>query len=446
MELMKHQEKALAAFRTRQNKALFYPMGTGKTLPTILYIKEFLKANKTVLVVSQKFVSGVSWPEELEKWAPELEYINIVGKAKKTREKLLKNRKGKITLMSFGALKPVGELYRNWDLLIVDEASGIKDTSTLRHRCLKYMNFEQIILLTGTPTPNGLHEIWGLMSIMGYSSVLGKSKTDFLLNYFYVIRSGNIPIGYKPLTKYVPKLIYNKVKNFCLVAKKPEIPTQYINLNVELDKKIIDLYRQLENELALEIGDNDFVLANNKAVLINKLRQLTSGNIFDMERKSHKVHEIKNDRFKEFIENADENVLIWYAFTAAREAIIRTCKSLGVSYTTSDINGWNKGKYKAFIAHPQSFGYGMNMQAGGRIILWYDLIFSSSQYEQANARLARKGQEKDVLIYHLICKDTVDEIVLKCLKRKKTEQDFFIDLWREKYAARECTRLFKERV
>jgi SNF2 family DNA or RNA helicase len=404
-------------------------MGTGKTLPTLRYIEEFMTPGKTVLVVSQKYVAGVSWVEEIKKWT-ELEYINIVGKNKAYREKHLQRRLGKIVLASFGTLKPLGENYRSWDLVVVDEASLVKDTKTLRHRCLKHMKFGQTILLTGTPTPNGWHEIWGLMVLLGKQKLLGDTKSDFLMNYFFPIKKGHIVFNYKPLNRSVAGRIKDKIKDFCLVADKPRIPSKYIDIPIELSKSSMKIYKQLENDLAMEIEDS-FILASNKAVLINKLRQLTSGNIFDIESKSHFIHDEKLEVFKEFLEKADENILVWYAFTESREAIKYTCETMGVSYTTNDVEGWNRDLYRVFIGHPQSFGYGMNMQEGSRIILWYDLVFSSSQYEQANARIVRKGQKSDCLIYHLICRDTVDEKVKLCLDRKKTDQDFFLEQFKE---------------
>lgn len=433
-KLLPHQKKALNLFRTGQNSALFYPMGTGKTLPTLLHIQEFLSENPkaTVLVVSQKYVAGVSWVEEIEKWTPDLDYINIVGKPKAYREHKLKDRAGKITLMSFGALKPVGQVYRSWDLVVVDEASLVKDTKTLRHRCLKHMNFKQTILLTGTPTPNGWHDIWGLVALLGRQEVLGGTKADFLLNYFYPIRKDFIIINYKPLNRSVAGRIKDLIKDFCLVANKPKIPVNYIDIPIKLSNATLDIYKELEKNLVLELNSEDFVLAVNGAVLVNKLRQLTSGNIFDLRGNAHFIHDEKLEVFKQFLEGANENVLVWYQFTESREAIKYACENLKLSYTTTDVEGWNYGQYKVFIGHPQSFGYGMNMQHGGRVILWYDLTYSSSLYSQANARLARTGQIKDCIVYHLICQNTVDEKIKMCLKRKIDDQAYFLSQFMER--------------
>lgn len=425
MKLMAHQEVALKKLRTRQNLALFYNMGSGKTLTLLKYIEE--AKPKTCLVIAPRYVCN-SWVMECEKWDVDFTFHNLSGCTPTKRLKLLNENK-KVYFTTPDSLVWLKDHRDTFTLIIVDEASGFKNTNTVRWKTLNKFKYAQMVLLTGTPTPNGLHEIYPLVKLIAPDIWLGKSI--FLNKFFVPITMRHIVVGYRPIDKYVKDLIYKDIKDYALVYEGRNYPKESIEIPIVMSPKDKKVYDTLQKDLILEYPDG-VIPAEQVTRVLQLSRMLTSGHVYGLdsncERKTYKLNSMKLEVLHGFLKESS-NCIVWYDFIASKEAIIQMCKDKSLSYTLDDVDGWNAGKYHVFIAHPRSYGYGMNMQRGGHTMLWYDLTFSSEQYQQANARLARKGQDNKVLIYHMVVKNTIDDYVMRKLQNKIKTQEEFLRLW-----------------
>lgn len=425
MQLEKHQIKALEKLKSHESMALFYKMGSGKTLVVLEYLRQ--EKPKSFLVVAPKYVCD-SWEAEIKKWGYEFSYANLAGRTATQRAKLLaKKHNGYFTTPD-----SLGWLLKQRDTfitIIVDEASMFKNTSSIRWKNLKKFTYAQMILLTGTPTPNGLHEVYSLVKLI---SNIWAAKSAFLTKYFKARTMGHIVVGYDPIDTHVKKLIFDEIKDLALVHEGVKHDVKHIEIPIVMDTKTEKTYKTLNDDLIIEHADG-CVGALSKAHLLSLARRLTSGYVYDWagtERMKYPLNSLKLDALLSFItNNSSENMIIWYEWRATKEDIKNLLEKHSIQYTLDDIEGWNEGKYQVFLANPRSYGYGMNMQRGGRVMVWYDLTFSSEVYEQANARLARTGQTQQVLIYHMVAKNTIDEYVMYKLKRKILNQEEFLKQW-----------------
>lgn len=426
MQLEKHQVKALQKLKSHKSMALFYKMGSGKTLIMLEYIKE--AKPKSILVVAPKYVCD-SWEAEIKKWCYDFKFGNLAGRTATQRAKLLdKDLRG--YFITPDSLPWLLKHRDTFTLIIVDEASNFKNTNTIRWKTLSKFKRAQMVLLTGTPTPNGLHEIYPLIKLI---SNIWAGKSVFLSKYFKPITMGHIVVGYNPIDKYVKDLIYEEVKDLVLVHEGIKHDTLSMEIPIKMDTKTEKQYQDLNNDYLLEY-DGGMVPADSRTRLLQLCRMLTSGIVYDMdenlERKTYKLNDLKLNTLLSFLENSQgENIIIWYEWKASRDSIQQVLDKQKISYTLNDVEGWNHGDYRVFLANPKSYGYGINMQQGGRVMVWYDLTFSSETYAQANARLARKGQTQQVLIYHMVVKNTIDEYVMYKLKRKILNQEEFLQKW-----------------
>lgn len=426
MNLEKHQVKALKKLKSHKSMALFYKMGSGKTLIMLEYIKE--AKPKSILIVAPKYVCD-SWEAEIKKWNYDFKFGNLAGRTATQRAKLLdKDLRG--YFITPDSLPWLLKLRDTFTLIVVDEASQFKNTNTVRWKTLSKFKRAQMVLLTGTPTPNGLHEIYPLIKLI---SNIWAGKSLFLAKYFKPITMGHMVIGYSPIDKYVKDLIYEEVKDLVLVHEGIKHDTLSMEIPIKMDAKTEKIYKDLNQDYILEY-EGGMVPADSRTRLLQLCRMLTSGIVYDMdenlERKTYKLNDLKLNTLLSFLENSQgENIIIWYEWKASRDSIQQVLDKQKISYTLNDVDGWNHGDYRVFLANPKSYGYGINMQQGGRVMVWYDLTFSSETYEQANARLARKGQTQQVLIYHMVVKNTIDEYVMYKLKRKILNQEEFLQKW-----------------
>ena len=423
MILEKHQVKALEELKSHKSMALFYKMGSGKTLILLEYIR--IVRPKTVLVVAPKYVCD-SWEAEIKKWGYDFSYDILACRAASQRRKLL-NKDSQVYFITPDSLPWLLKHRDAFTLIVVDEASAFKNTNTVRWKTLSKFKRAQMVLLTGTPTPNGLHEIYPLIKLI---SNIWPGKSVFLTKYFKPIVMNHIVVGYSPLDKYVKDLIYEEVKNLALVHEGDKYDTLSQEIIISMNKKTEKQYQDLNNEYLLEY-DGGVVPADSQTRLLQLCRMLTSGHVYDydenQERQAYKLNTLKLDTLLSFLTtNEEENIIIWYEWQASRDNIEHLLNTHKIAYTTRDVGGWNHGDYRVFLANPRSYGYGINMQQGGRVMVWYDLTFSAETYEQANARLARRGQTQQVLIYHMVVKNTIDEYVLIKLKRKILNQKEYV--------------------
>lgn len=420
---------------------LFLDMGLGKTVTTLTAVKD-LKYNRfevrKVLVIAPKKVAEGTWTKEKDKWdhTRMLRVSQVLGsQAKRIRalntpaDLYIINRENVVWLVDY---------YRNawpFDMVIVDESSSFKSHKAKRFKALASVGglISRMVELTGTPSPNGLEDLWAQVYLLDGGERLGKRYTQFRERYFQPDRRGPDGMVYsyeaKPGTQ---ESILQKIADICISMKAedylqlPDIT--YHEIPVELDPKAKKAYLELERKMVLELPeDEEEISVASAAALSNKLLQLGNGAIYDEDRQYHEIHNCKIEAFLELIESLQgKPALVFYNFQHDR---IRMLNALGKMKlrvrelkTTQDEDDWNAGKIDVLLTHPASSAYGLNLQQGGNHVVWFGLTWNYELYTQANKRLHRQGQQEKVIVHHLICSGTRDEDVMDALQRKDDVQ------------------------
>ena len=328
------------------------------------------------------------------------------------------------------------EYYKNdwpFDMVVVDESSSFKDQSTKRWKALKRARpkIKRIVLLTGTPAPNNLIDLWAQIYLLDEGARLGRTIGGFRERYFNPNkRSAERVFTYKP--KFgAEETVQRLIGDICISMKAedylklPDCIT--VNTAVTLDSKAAKAYQTLEKTMLLEINDEE-ITADMAAVLTGKLLQLAGGAVYDANKTAQIVHNCKIDAFTELIESLNgEHALVFYSFQHERDRLLEALKKsrlrVRVYKNSDDEAAWNNGEVDILLAHPMSTAYGLNLQDGGHHIIWFGPTWSLEQYQQANKRLHRQGQKHPVIIHHLIAEGTVDEDVIEALGRKSGTQE-----------------------
>ena len=383
------------------------------------------------MVIAPKRVAEDTWTTEYEKWdhLKDLKVVKIMGTPKQ-REKAL-TEEGDIYIITRDNVAWLVDLLgRKWDFdtVVIDELSSFKSNQSKRFKSLRKVRplIKRVIGLTGTPAPNGYMDLWAQIYLLDRGERLGKTITEFRRRFFNTLYRH----GYNEyeLREGAKEEIDEAIMDLCISMKakdylKMEEPI-YINRVAKLNKKEYKLYKDMEREAVLELGDED-ITALSAAAVSNKLLQLSNGAVYTDERKVIEIHNKKLEILEELIEEAKgEPVLVFYNFQHDKDRIIEKFKKdVRVLDTEKDIKDWNNKKIKILLAHPAGAGHGLNLQEGGSIIIWFGLTWSLELYQQANARLNRQGQKETVRIYHIIAEKTIDERVLEVLKGKNTRQE-----------------------
>jgi len=321
-----------------------------------------------------------------------------------------------------------------FDTVVIDELSSFKSNKSQRFKALKKVTplMQRVIGLTGTPTPNGYLDLWSQIYLLDRGERLGKTITGYRERYFTPGRRNGYTIFDWDLKEGADKAIQKKISDICISMRSEdylELPER-INNNVyiKMDARARALYDQLEKDLILQV-DEDEVTALTAAALTQKLLQMANGSVYNSDGGTTHIHDGKLEALEEILEFNDEPVLVFYSFKHDYSRLMERSKELKprTLETSKDIADWNEGKIRLLLAHPASVGHGLNIQAGGHIIVWFGLTWSLELYQQANARLDRQGQTKNVIVHHLITEGTVDEDVLKALERKETGQDALLE-------------------
>jgi len=428
-QLYNHQKTTIEIAKDLKKCALFLDMGMGKTA-TSLTISSFfyddLFIDKTLIIAPKRVAKSV-WHKEAKQWE-HLKDLNIkicVGSEKERLAAL--NSEADIYVINKDVIPWLVKNYKwKWDMVIGDESSMFKTHSSKRVRALRKIlkNLKSIILLTGTPSPNGYMDLWSQIFLIDQGERLGKTITGFRQRFFDVDYMGyNYTL--KPGAK---EQIDNLIKDICVTMSSedyldlPEvIPlTEYIELPEDVKKQ----YKELEKTFLLQLEKAEITSAS-AAVLSNKLLQMCNGAIYDEEKNTHEIHDEKIKTLKEIIEdNPNENFLIGYNFKSDLKRIKKAFPKAVELKTTEDEDKWNEGKIKMLLAHPASAGHGLNLQYGGSILIWFGLTWNLEHYQQFNKRLHRPGQTKPVRIIHIVAKGCLDERVMLALGSKaKTQQD-----------------------
>ena len=414
--------------------ALFLDCGLGKTITTLTAINELMYDSfeiSKVLIIAPLRVAQSTWKEEIEKWdhLNLLRYSIAVGDEKE-RLKALKQKSDIyiINRENVDWLVTKSGIDFNFNMLIIDELSSFKSHTSKRFKSLLKIRpyFERVVGLTGTPSSNGLMDLWAEFRVLDLGERLGRYITHYRNEYFLPDkRNGAIIFSYKP-QKNAEERIYRRLADMTISMKSTEylkMPELILNeLEINLDEKDQIKYKKFKKEMVMTIQEKE-IDAINAASLSNKLIQLANGSIYDEDKKFYEVHNKKLDKLEEIIESANgKPVLVAYWFKADKERIEKRFKVREIK-TADDIKQWNMGMISLALIHPASAGHGLNLQSGGSTLVWFSLTWSLELYQQTNARLYRQGQKDTVVIHHLITKNTIDEDIMKSLKRKDKTQE-----------------------
>ena len=414
--------------------ALFLDCGLGKTITTLTAINELMYDSfeiSKVLIIAPLRVAQSTWKEEIEKWdhLNLLRYSIAVGDEKE-RLKALKQNSDiyVINRENVDWLVTKSGIEFNFDMLIIDELSSFKSHTSKRFKSLLKIRpyFERVVGLTGTPSSNGLMDLWAEFRVLDLGERLGRYITHYRNEYFLPDkRNGAVIFSYKPQTN-AEERIYRRLADMTISMKSTEylkMPELILNeLEINLDEEDQIKYKKFKKEMVMTIQEKE-IDAINAASLSNKLIQLANGSIYDEDKKFYEVHNKKLDKLEEIIDSANgKPVLVSYWFKADKERIEKRFKVREIK-TADDIKQWNKGMIDLALIHPASAGHGLNLQSGGSTLVWFSLTWSLELYQQTNARLYRQGQKDTVVIHHLITKNTIDEDIMKSLKRKDKTQE-----------------------
>ena len=439
----KHQKAGIDWIVQRPSCALFWGMGTGKTVTTLTALDAILYdylEDGAVLVIAPKRVAENTWSKETAKWEhlSHLKVSKVMG-TKEERLAALRRKADIYVINRENVCWLVETLREKWffPIVVVDELSSFKSAQSKRWKALRRVRgrIRRLIGLTGTPRPNGLEDLWAETYLLDQGQRLGKTLGVFRTKYLVPEKmNGHIVYSYRPRDGAEPE-VYDKLADVCMSIKKDDVldlPGQiYEDVEVTMPPPLMKKYKQFERDRVLECLDEDGeVVAGTEAALTNKLLQFANGAVYDLDRTVHHLHDLKLDALEELIEQAGgDNVLVLYAYKHDAERIRERipCRALD---TERDIDAWNKGEIPVALAHPASIGHGLNLQDGGHITIWFGLPWSLELYEQANERLNRPGQKHVCRVYHLIMKGTHDERVLKALSKKEKGQAGAIDALR----------------
>lgn len=433
-----YQEYAIRYIETHPISALLIDMGLGKTSITLTAIRNLLFDSfevRKVLVIAPLRVAKNTWTDEIKKWEHlnTLTYSLIIGNENERLSAL--NEKADIYIINrenVDWLVNKSGYKFDFDMVVIDELSSFKNHQSKRFKSLMKVRplVNRIVGLTGTPSSNGLMDLFAEFKILDMGKRLGYFIGQYRNTYFKPDKmNGPIVYSYKPLPN-AENAIYEKISDITVsmkaneYLKMPELVTS--NCVVELSDNEKKQYDEMKKSLVLEITDGEITAAN-AASLSNKLCQLSNGAIYDDEQNIVEIHDRKLDALEDIIESMNGKPLLvayWYRHDLER---IKSRFSVREIKTSEDISDWNKGEIPVALIHPASAGHGLNLQNGGSTLVWFGLTWSLELYQQTNARLYRQGQKNTVVIQHIITKGTIDEQILKALKKKNKTQSDLID-------------------
>lgn len=426
--------------------ALLLEMGLGKTISTLIAINKLINLYEEiskVLIIAPKRVCLHTWPDEIKKWddVKDLKYSIVIGSPLARIEALeadadiyLINRENVEWLFKYLASSKHKMLF---DMIVVDEASSFKSSASKRFKALRKMTrlVDRVVLLTGTPTPNGLMDLWSQIFLIDEGERLGKTLSQYRYAFFTPgRRNGYVVYNWIP-NDDAESRIYDLISDIAVSMKSVdhlEMPERIFNNIVsELDDESMKLYKKLSKDFIIKYKD-EIIKAPTSGVLNNKLLQLANGALYNDKKEFIVVHNHKLQMLEEILEENPSNpVLVFYNYKSDYERINSYFRGKGVTPKTLDepnaFEEWNEGKIRMLLANPASMGHGLNMQQGGHIIVWFGLTYNLEYYQQANARLYRQGQKNSVVINHLVMAGTIDEIVLANLDRKDSMQQALMD-------------------
>ena len=443
-----YQRKAIDFIIDHPNCALYLDMGLGKSVVTLTAIQQliddYLEVRK-VLVVAPKSVARNTWPTEAKKWdhLKSLRVSVVMGTAAQRRKALeadadvyVVNRENLVWLVDY-----CDNTLVRWDFncVVLDESSSFKNPQARRYKAIRRMRWliYRMIELTGTPSPNGLMDLWSQIELLDRGQRLGRTLTTYRSRYFTPGRhNGHVVYEWKPKPG-AREAITEAISDICLSMKAedyldlPDLITAGTDIVLtDQERKGYDVF---EREQLMQVDETE-IEAVTAAALTNKLLQYSGGAVYDSEHEWHEVGRSKLEALADLVEAADEPVLVFYAYQHELSRILAELADWEPVVFKGEpdiLERWNKREIRVLLCHPASVAFGLNMQQGGRVIVWYTPTWNLELYQQANARLYRQGQDRPVLLYHLVALGTMDERVMSALSGKSSIQDFVMQRIRE---------------
>lgn len=422
------------------NIGLFLSMGLGKSVITLTAVDELIYDRlevSRVLVIAPKKVAEATWQAEVMKWdhLKRLTFATALGSVRQREEAIraeaditIINRENVVWLVdAYGGRWP-------WDMVVVDESSSFKSPSAKRFKALRRMlpRIRRMVILTGTPAPNGIEDLWSQIYLLDRGERLGRYVTHYRERYF----------DHNPWRhEYVPKpgafeAVQKKISDICVSMKAEDwltLPEMIVDdVPVALDGEAWKKYREMERNMVMDLKDETEISAATAAALTGKLLQLCGGSVYDEEGNAHHVHDAKLEALEEVLEQLHgEHALLFYGYRHELPGLLAVALHGGRRVRelkgAEDAEAWNRGEVDVLLAHPASCAYGLNLQDGGRHVIWYTLTWSLELYQQANARLHRQGQEKPVIVHRLLVQGGVDQDVAKALEGKDETQAALVE-------------------
>ncbi len=439
-----YQQYAISYIEAHPVAAVLLDMGLGKTSITLTALNDLLFDSfeiHRVLVVAPIRVASFSWPAEIEKWdhLEGLRYSVAVGTVAERLAAL--KRKADIYLINRENVQWLiteSGIPFDFDMVVIDELSSFKNHQTKRFKALMKVRpkVKRIVGLTGTPSSNGLMDLWAEFRLLDMGERLGRFIGQYRTSYFRPDKqNGQVVFSYKPLPG-AEKQIYGRISDITISMKStdhlqmPELVNS--RYTVYLSEKEDSRYADLKNDLVLQLPDGDITAAN-AASLSGKLSQMANGAVYTDAGETVAIHERKLDALEDIIEAANgKPVLVAYWFRHDLERITERLHKLKIPCSRLDTDGsirkWNAGEIPVALIHPASAGHGLNLQGGGNTLVWFGLTWSLELYQQTVARLWRQGQQSEtVVVQHIITEGTIDERIMKALSEKDTTQAALID-------------------
>lgn len=434
-----YQRYCINRVLTDEVLGLFLDMGLGKTVIALTAVND-LRHNRflvrKVLVIAPKKVAEDTWTREAKKWdhLRLLRVIPVLGTEKKRIQAL--NSPGDVYVLSRDNVPWLVEYYRNswpFDMVVIDELSSFKSHRAKRFKSLNFVrgHIKRIVGLTGTPAPNGLIDLWAQIYLLDGGKRLGRTITEYRNTYFLPdARNREQIFSYAPLPGS-EDAIQKQIKDICISLSAKDylqLPERIDNVvYVRMDAKAQAGYAEFEKKMLLEVDDT-MIDAGSAAVLTGKLLQYCNGAVYGEDRRVIELHRSKLEALKEIVEASQgKPILVFYNFQHDRERILgafaKSRVRIGELKNPDAITRWNNREMDMLLAHPASAAYGLNLQAGGSVIVWFGLNWSLELYQQANARLHRQGQKENVIVHHLVTQGGMDERVMEALQDKRATQD-----------------------
>src|SRR5574344_103232 len=446
MEFKPHdyQKYAIEFIESHPIAAVILQMGLGKTVCTLTAIEHLMYDTfevSKVLIVAPLRVAKVTWSDEIDKWdhLSHLTYSVAVGSEKERLSALKK--KADLYMINRENLQWLIEksgLPFDYDMVVLDELSSFKSWQSKRFRAFMKVRpkVQRVVGLTGTPSSNGLMDLFAEFKCLDMGERLGRFITQYRNAFFIPDRmNGQVVYSYKP-RPFAEEEIYRRIGDITISMKAldhlkmPElIENRY---PVYMDDGEKQQYESMKKDLILPYLENEAITAANAAALSGKLCQMANGAVYSDEGSVVHIHDRKLDALEDIIEAAQGPILLCYWFKHDLERITKKLDEVKVDYARISSDGsirmWNEGKFQVGLIHPASAGHGLNRQAGGNHIVWFGLTWSLELLEQSNARLWRQGQKAEtVVVQYLVTAGTIDERILDAISKKEKDQNALID-------------------